>query len=244
MRKIAGYAYTTWVIIVFSVFMVLLLPFILIPVIISQRLGFITYGTIKVWSFVFSMLTFIRYDVKGRKNIDWTRSYIFTPNHTSFLDAPGISLGIKSQFRPLAKRELKKVPVFGWIVASATVVVDRSSAQSRKDSLERLKSILNQGISILIFPEGTQNRTDQPLQPFYDGAFRASIQSGTPIAPMVIRGAARLMKPGSIMVRPGRIEVIFGHPIDPSSFGSINELKSHCYDKMLELLGEPVSQVR
>ncbi|MCW5909925.1 MAG: 1-acyl-sn-glycerol-3-phosphate acyltransferase [Cyclobacteriaceae bacterium] len=65
---------------------------------------------------------------------------------------------IRGQFRPLAKKELLKLPVFGWITRATCVVVDRSSNESRKKK-ERLKEILNMGINILVFPEGTQNRT-------------------------------------------------------------------------------------
>ncbi|MCA6075322.1 lysophospholipid acyltransferase family protein [Fulvivirga sedimenti] len=236
LRNIVGGLYTGWVILVFTVFMIILLPFILFPVMISEKLGFITYGALKVWSWIFSMLTFIRYDVSGREKVNWKNSYIFVSNHTSFLDAPGISLGIVSQFRPLAKKELKKIPIFGWIVAAATIVVDRSSPESRKASLNLLKKILSHGISILIFPEGTQNRTDQPLQPFYDGAFRTSFQTATPVVPIVIVNAGNLMPPGTLRVRPGRIKVIFESPISPEDFETPAALRSHTYATMYRML--------
>ncbi|MEJ2004908.1 MAG: lysophospholipid acyltransferase family protein, partial [Cyclobacteriaceae bacterium] len=128
--KIAGFIYTAWVMIVFTLFMILFLPFFIIPVLISERLGWITYFFLKLWAWIFSILTFIRYRVHGREHIDWSASYIFVANHTSYLDAPGLAIGIRTQFRPLAKKELKKVPVFGWIIAAATVIVDRSNAES------------------------------------------------------------------------------------------------------------------
>ncbi len=242
LRNFAGTLYTGWVILVFTFFMILLLPFILFPVMISEKLGFITYRSLKIWSWIFSMLTLIRYDISGREKVDWKKSYIFVCNHTSYLDAPGISLGIRSQFRPLAKKELKKIPVFGWIVAAATIVVDRSSQESRKASLNHLKNILAQGISILIFPEGTQNRTNHPLQPFYDGAFRISFQTDTPVVPIVIVNAGNLMKPGKLRVRPGRIRVIFDEPVSPENFETPADLKSHTFSRMYETLtGEPYS---
>lgn len=94
------------------------------------------------------MLTFIRYDLRGQENIQKGTSYIYVSNHTSFLDIPGVRLLIPGEFRPIAKRELLKIPVFGFIVKAATVVVDRSSAQSRKQSMEELREILKGGISI------------------------------------------------------------------------------------------------
>jgi 1-acyl-sn-glycerol-3-phosphate acyltransferase len=247
-EKIAGSIYTGWVILVFTIFMILFLPFFIIPVLISEKLGWITYTFLKLWAWIFSKLTFIRYKIRGREKVDWSRSYIFVANHTSYLDAPGLALGVKTQFRPLAKKELKKIPVFGWIVSAATVIVDRSSPQSRKESLERLKYILDQGISILIFPEGTQNRTNQPLQRFYDGAFRAAKQTSHPIVPIVIRNAGNLMRPGTLSLRPGTIEVYFESPINPDDFRDQATLRSHVYDIMLNRLTgsktKPLTQVQ
>jgi len=236
--KIAGRIYTGWVILVFTFFMIIFLPFFIIPVMISEKLGWITYLFLKIWAWIFSKLTFIRYRVCGREKVDWNTSYIFVANHTSYLDAPGLALGIKSQFRPLAKKELKKIPVFGWIIATATVIVDRSNPASRKESLDHLQKILSQGISILIFPEGTQNRTDQPLQPFFQGAFRTAMQTKSFIAPIVIRNAGKLMKPGTLSLKPGIIDVIFESPVDPGQFKDQNTLKTHIYNLMLQRLNE------
>ncbi len=241
--KISGAVYTGWVILVFTLFMILFLPFFIIPVLISEKLGWITYSFLKLWAWIFSKLTFIRYKIRGREKVDWSASYIFVANHTSYLDAPGLALGVKTQFRPLAKKELKKIPVFGWIVSAATVIVDRSNARSRKESLDRLNSILDHGISILIFPEGTQNRTDQPLQRFYDGAFRTAKQTQHPIVPIIIKNAGNLMKPGTLSVRPGTIEVIFESPVNPDDYDDQASLKSRVFDVMLERLTESGNEV-
>lgn len=91
--------------------------------------------------------------------------------------------------------------MFGWITRATCVVVDRSSNESRKKSLDRLKDILNMGINILVFPEGTQNRTKELLQPFKDGAFRIAADTQKPLLPMVVIGAGKLMPPGTIRLR-------------------------------------------
>ncbi len=230
--------YLFWVITVFSVFMVILLPLIILPLLISSRIGMLTFYGLKIWSWIFSQLNFIYYKIEGREKIQKGRSYIYTCNHTSFLDAPGIALGIPTQFRPLAKKELKKIPVFGLIIRVVTVVVDRSSTESRQASLKKLKEILDGQISILIFPEGTQNRTKEPLQPFYSGAFRIAIETKTPILPMVIINAGNLMPPGKMRLKPGRIKVVFGDEIDCSNYtmSEVNELKDKVFKVMEELL--------
>lgn len=73
--------------------------------------------------------------------------------------------------------------------------------------MDHLKEVLRQGISILIFPEGTQNRSKELLQPFYDGAFRIAIETQQPILPMVIHNAGKLMPPTEFVIRPGTIHM-------------------------------------
>src|SRR5688572_16289997 len=150
--------------------MIILLPGIMIPFLLGKRFSWLGYTFLAIWSWIFSMLTFIRYEFIGREHLKKGESYIYVSNHTSFLDIPGIVMLIPGEFRPIAKKELLKIPVFGVIVRSAAVIVDRSNAQSRKRSMEKIREILTHGISTLIFAEGTQNRTKEPLQPFKDGA--------------------------------------------------------------------------
>jgi 1-acyl-sn-glycerol-3-phosphate acyltransferase len=220
--------------------MIILLPGILLPFLLGQRFGWISYKFLALWSWIFSMLNFIHYQYKGRENIQNGKSYIYVSNHTSFLDIPGITMAIPGQFRPLAKKELLKIPVFGWIAKSADVIVDRSSGQSRKESMERLKKVIKMGISILIFAEGTQNRTKEILQPFKDGAFRMAIDTQQPILPMVVVGAGPLMPPGTIDLKPGTIIVIIGKEISTEGLASsdVAMLKEKTFNIMKEMIKE------
>ncbi|RAV99834.1 lysophospholipid acyltransferase family protein [Pseudochryseolinea flava] len=230
--------YRFWVFLVFTVFMILFLPGIIIPFFFGQKAGRIGYTFLWLWSWVFSMLTFIRYEFHGRENFKKGKSYIYVSNHTSFLDIPGLRLLIPGQFRPLAKKELLKIPVFGWIAQAATVIVDRSSQQSRKKSIDRLRKILHDGLSILIFVEGTQNRSKEPLQPFHDGAFRIAIDTQEPLLPMVVIGAGPLMPPSTIKVLPGKIKIYVGREIPTAGLthDDIPRLKQQTFDIMKEMI--------
>jgi 1-acyl-sn-glycerol-3-phosphate acyltransferase len=192
----------------------------------------------KAWSYVFSWLTFIRYEIRGKEKIPKGSAFIYVSNHTSFLDLPGIAMTIRGQFRPLAKKELLKIPVFGWITSVTCVVVDRSSNESRKRSIQNLKSILRNAISILIFPEGTQNRSSEPLQPFKEGAFRIAIETQQTMIPLVVKNAGHLMPPGTINLRPGKITILVGDPISIAT-EDLNQtvaLKQEVFEKMKQLL--------
>ncbi len=212
-KHILLFLYRVWVFLVFSVFMIIFLPGIILPAFFGQHAVSVTYFFMKAWSWVFSQLTFIRYKIIDRENIEKGKSYIYVSNHTSFLDLPGIAMTIRGQFRPLAKKELLKIPVFGWITRATCVVVDRTSNESRKKSLDHLKEILTMGINILIFPEGTQNRSKEILQPFKDGAFRIAADTQKSLLPIVVLGAGKLMPPGTIQLLPGTIHIVVGKEI-------------------------------
>lgn len=218
--------------------MIILLPGIILPFVFGQRFGWIGYKFLWLWSWIFSILNFIRYETHGRENFQKGKAYIFICNHTSYLDIPGLCIAINGEFKPLAKKELLKIPVFGWIAKSAAVIVDRSSPQSRKKSIDKLKSVLRYGISILIFPEGTQNRSSEILQPFHDGAFRIAIDAQQPILPMVVIGAGKLMPPGKADVHSGKIKIVIGTQIETTglSVSDVQQLKQKTYDAMASLI--------
>ena len=230
--------YAFWVFLVFTVFMLLLLPGIVLPFFMGKKFSWVGFKFLWIWSWIFSMLTFIRYGLCGRENFRKGQSYIYVSNHTSFLDIPGICLIIPGEFRALAKKELLKIPVFGWIARSATVIVDRSSGESRKKSMDKLKKILLDGLSILIFTEGTQNRSKEILQPFKEGAFRIAIDTQQPILPMVIVGAGPLMPPGTINLRPGKIKIIVAPEIPTAGLthAHLSALKQKTFDVMKNMI--------
>ncbi|MBX2961888.1 MAG: 1-acyl-sn-glycerol-3-phosphate acyltransferase [Cyclobacteriaceae bacterium] len=241
--KLLGKLYTFWVVLVFSVFMILLLPGIMIPFLLGSRFSWIGYKFLSIWSWIFSVLTFIRYKFHGKQNITKGKSYIFVSNHTSFLDIPGICLTINGEFRPIAKKELLKIPVFGFIVKAATVVVDRSNAESRRKSVEYARTILQRGVPMLIFAEGTQNRTKELLQPFKDGAFRLALDTKTPILPLVVIGAGKLMPPGALSLKPGIIHIIVGEEISVEGLTAEDKdkLKQRTFADMKQMLAQGLS---
>ncbi len=209
-----------------------------IPFFFGNTLSWLGYKFLFAWSWIFSQLTFIRYKFYGRENFREGQAYIYVSNHTSFLDIPGLCMLIGKEFRPMAKKELLKIPVFGWIARGACVIVDRSSSESKKKSLEKLKATLEEGISILLFAEGTQNRSKELLQPFKDGAFRIAIDTQKPILPMVVVGAGPLMPPGTIKMHPGLIKIFVGPeiPVADLSTDSTQSLKQKTFEAMKALI--------
>lgn len=237
-QSLAGILYKVWVGIVFTVFMIVLLPGIVLPFFFGERAGSVGYAFLWLWSWIFSKLTFIKYRFYGKENFRKGQSYIYVSNHTSFLDIPGLTMLLPGQFRPLAKKELLKIPIFGWIAKSAAIIVDRTNPDSRKKSLDHLRAVLKAGISILIFVEGTQNRTGKILQPFHDGAFRVAVDTQQPILPIVVLGAGRLMPPGTINLKPGLIRIYVGKEMSTEGMttSQVKELKQRAFEVMTDMI--------
>ena len=166
----------------------------------------------------------IRFEVHGKEHLDLKQSYIFIFNHRSNLDAPLLPMVIPHYVRAIGKKELSKIPVFSTVVSKLAIWVDRSNPESRHKSMEKLVALLNQGISVVVSPEGTRNNTDQTLLPFQKGAFRLAIETQTPIMEMSVIGADKLMKRGSILLKPGKIRVYFSKPLFPPTTSSTNEV--------------------
>lgn len=191
---------------------------------------------VTIWGFLMG----IRYKVVGVEQLDKRQAYIFASNHTSTLDVMIINAAIWQPFSPLAKKELKKIPLLGYVFSKVSVMVDRSSAESRRQSVFALQEVVKQNISILLFPEGTRNKTGQPpLLPFKSGAIRIALETDRPIVPMAIVGTRRVMPNDKPPLKPGTIYCYFGKPIEVAGiemteenidllrdkvFGAINQL--------------------
>lgn len=240
MKKLLTYLYTFWVYWVFTVFMLVLLPFMLLPVMVNRHWSWMTIEVIRLWAYIFSKLTFIQYKIHGKELQEHDKSYVYVCNHNSFLDAPALPLALIGEFKALGKKELLDIPILGWILRSVAVLVDRSDTASRKASIARLNAVFKRGISIVVFPEGTTNKTDQPLTPFYDGAYRIAIENQAPVMPLVITNSRALMPRQGFKNKPGTIGVRFLQPQETKgmTMEDLPVLKQKIFDMMWEALVE------
>ncbi|WP_316846070.1 lysophospholipid acyltransferase family protein [Pedobacter psychrodurus] len=240
MRKLLGGFYLGYSAIVFFILMVIVCPFIIISTsIFREKTGRkIAFYFLKFWAWSFSLFTFLWFSAKG-KEIDTSQAYIYVGNHSSFLDAIAIVICIPQAFSPLGKIEMLNIPVFGWIYKRLVVMIDRSSRESRDQSVAELRKDLADGQSILIFPEGTMNKSDQPLNPFYDGAFRLAIETQTPILPFAILNSRdHLPRTNPLLLYPGMIRTVFGEAIEVKDLVAedLEELKQKTFNAILGIL--------
>jgi 1-acyl-sn-glycerol-3-phosphate acyltransferase len=132
---------------------------------------------VRVWMKIFLPLVFIRFTTKGKENFKKGENYVVVCNHNSYMDVPLSCPAIPGANKTIAKREFVDVPVFGMIYSRGSVLVDRNNDISRKESYSQMKKVLDMGMHMSIYPEGTRNRTGQPLKSFQDGAFRLAAAS-------------------------------------------------------------------
>lgn len=175
----------------------------------------------------------------GKKPFD--KKYVYVANHISYLDTVLIYAAIPHYFRTLAKKEMVKIPVFGYVYKQLAVLVDRSSAHSRARSMRLMWRVLKNESNIAVFPEGTFNETDAPLKDFYDGAFRLAINTQTDILPMIFPDTVKRWHYSTAWkLNPGRNRVIYLEPVSIQGYSMerLPELKQKVYQQMEEALKE------
>ncbi|HOZ52571.1 MAG TPA: lysophospholipid acyltransferase family protein [Chitinophagaceae bacterium] len=164
----------------------------------------------QIWMGFYMPLIFCPVTHKGRDHFKKGKNYVVTMNHNTLADVPVSSPGIPGPNRTLAKVEMAKIPIFGYIYKSGSILVTRQDAQSRKDSIPMMVTALEKGLHLCLFPEGTRNKTDQPLARFYDGAFKVAIQAQKPIIPGIIFGTRSILDSNKkIWAWPHKIELHF-----------------------------------
>lgn len=151
--------------------------------------------------------------VKGQENLWSQRPAVFIFNHQSSADLFIVSKLIRKDATGIAKKELKNMPIIGqMLMAGGAIFIDRKNREKAIEAMKPAVEALQQGTSIIIFPEGTRSR-DYKLGPFKKGAFHLAMQAKVPIVPVIIRNAHDAMPRGSNLLRSVAIEVIALPPI-------------------------------
>ena len=188
----------------------------------------------RVWMRIWLTLIGCPVGITGRKNFATGRNYIVLFNHNAFLDVPLSAPFVPGANKTIAKSSFTKVPLFGWFYSKGSVLVNRKDDKSRSKSFEAMKQVLGNGMHMCIYPEGTRNRTDQPLKEFYDGAFKLAVATGKEIIPCLIIGTRKAMPiKRSFYLLPVWLKMHFLAPI-PSTGTTVDELKRKTFDIMWE----------
>lgn len=184
-----------------------------------------------VWMKFFFMFTGVRRIFSGKENFRKGENYIVVCNHNSLFDVPLSSPGIPGANKTIAKSEMTRIPLFGMIYKRGSVIVDRKSEESRRMSYQRMKDVLQMGLHMCIYPEGTRNKTGEPLQKFHDGAFKLAVETKKSLIPAVIFHTKKVFPRKPFFFWPHKVEMHFLPPV-PVDNKTVQELKQEVFDLM------------
>lgn len=176
--------YRIWFYILVAIPIVVLLPVLLISISKESWYPFF-FKIARVWAYFILIGMGFRVKIDLDQKPENNASYMYIANHTSMADIMLMLVASKNPFVFVGKKELAKIPLFGFFYKRTCILVDRSSEKSRKAVFLRAQRRLKQGLSICIFPEGGVPDESVILDDFKDGAFRLAINHQIPIVPFV-----------------------------------------------------------
>lgn len=194
-----------------------------VPVILAGllgRTGNLAFSISKLWAYFMLAVSFVRTEIKNKEKISKGTSYIIISNHQSLYDILALVTSLDIQYRWFIKKEVLRIPVFGYaLYASRNIFLDRSNTENAIESINKGMNRLPKGVSVMVFAEGTRS-PDGQIKEFKKGGFVAATTRNMPILPVTINGSRRVLPKGSLVVKPGTIQVVVGDPIDTGSYSS------------------------
>jgi 1-acyl-sn-glycerol-3-phosphate acyltransferase len=188
----------------------------------------------RAWMRLFFFLTGIRIRIRGKENFKKGKTYVVVSNHNSFMDVPMTTPFIPGANKTIAKVEMARIPFFGMIYKRGSVLVDRKDEESRRNSFTQMKNVLMLGMHMCIYPEGTRNKTSEPLQRFHSGAFRLAIDTQKEVLPVLIFNTAKVLPVNKgFFFWPVKIRMDF-LPAVPSEHTTADQLQATVFNIMKE----------
>ena len=227
-----------WFYLLMIVSVIAMSPFIL--VLLSDEKYYGTFWKLmRAWSFFLIYGMGFRLKFEREQKLDPEKSYVFIANHASLLDPWIMIASSKNPILFVGKKELVKLPLFGFFYKKAVVMVDRKDPKSRKKVYARIKKRLDAGLSIAIFPEGLVPTENVLLAPFNNGAFSLSIQYQMPIVPQLYFDAKRLFSWDFFKGHPGifRVKQLSFIETENLTIADKDPLKKQAFDLLYNELG-------
>jgi 1-acyl-sn-glycerol-3-phosphate acyltransferase len=196
--------------------LIFVLPLLILWTIITRDANFM------YWTFIGALrvtmhIAGIHIRAEGTENIP-AGVCIFASNHASNIDPVALVPHIPRRVALLAKKEVFRVPILSKALHLAKLVpVDRADKEAAAESVDTAIKYLKEGLSFLVYPEGTRSR-DGHLMPFKKGTFVMAIRAGVSVVPISLVGTQRLMRKGDWTIHPGDVVVRFGAAIDAAKY--------------------------
>lgn len=238
MKKIAGHIYFFLGMLLFiATMLIAFIPIWIISLLPEPQRARALHPVFRLWMGVFMPLVGCPVRTKGKEHFKKGENYIVVTNHNSLVDIPVSSPWIPGPNKTLAKIEMSRIPIFGVIYKAGSVLVDRSKKDSRAKSFADMREVLDMGTHLCLYPEGTRNKTTEPIQQFMDGAFIMAVNAQKPIIPGLIFNTGRILPHNrKLWARPLPIRFEFLEPVPTIGLTTddIPELKKKVHTLMTE----------
>ena len=192
------------------------------------------------WAKVILWVCGARVKVKGQENVDRYKPRIYLSNHQSYFDIFTLLAHLPADFKFILKQELMRIPLFGFAMKRARyIAIDREEPRKAVKSINEAVSKINEGASMLVFPEGTRSE-DGKLQPFKTGGFRLALKAGCDVVPVAITNSRNIVPKGSLKINRGTIAMNIGTPISVKRYAKkdIDKLMAQVREAILSQMGE------
>jgi 1-acyl-sn-glycerol-3-phosphate acyltransferase len=181
-----------------------------------DRRGHFAHGCARLWSWLILATTGVEVTVEGLERVVPGKTYVFVANHQSIYDIPCLFWSIPFQLRIIAKESLGSFPMLGpHLKRTGHMLVDRSKPD-RSGIFGWATRLTANGLSLIVFPEGTRSRTGM-MAKFKGGSIMLAMQAGLPIVPISVIGSRHVMKKGELTTRPGYVRLIVHAPIETAA---------------------------
>src|SRR5207302_1560460 len=179
-----------------------------------DRRGYTAHRCARAWSWLILKTTGVRVRVEGLDRVTLGTTYVFVSNHQSIYDIPVIFASLPYQLRIIAKASLARFPVLGWhLRRGGHLFVDRRHPD-RAGILKRWRALVSEGLSLIIFAEGTRSGNGH-VSRFKAGSILLAIEAGLPIVPLAVIGTRQVMPKGRLRTEPAHVRLVVHDPIVP-----------------------------
>jgi 1-acyl-sn-glycerol-3-phosphate acyltransferase len=228
--KIFRILYTGYALIIFSVLFLIFFFLFLIPITFPSQHKLVGVFN-RWWAYIFFLLIALPWKREVRGKLDPKQQYIFCPNHFSYADIPIMGLNPHNAIF-VGKNDMEHIPLFGFMYRKLHITVDRANLNSRVNTFKRSLKAIDEGKSLVIYPEGGIVTTANPVMgKFKDGAFRIAIEKQIAVVPVTIPYNWIILPPEEFLVRWTPVKLIFHEPIETSGMtaSDVNALKEKVF---------------
>ncbi|HTO15138.1 MAG TPA: lysophospholipid acyltransferase family protein [Edaphocola sp.] len=235
-KRVLGHLYFIYALILFlATMLVALIPALIALLFSEPQRAKIIHPTYRIWMSIFLPLVFIRVERKGTHHFKKGKNYVVIVNHNSLMDIPVSMPWIPGPNKTLAKVEMTKIPLFGVIYRAGSVLVNRKDSLSKQKSAKEMQEVLALGLHMTLYPEGTRNKSKEPLQNFHNGAFITAILAKKDIIPGILFHTKDILPIApKLWAWPHKIRFEFLPAIDISNYdiSKKNDLKRKAFEMM------------